>query len=202
MISIKLGGLGLPSTCEARNTTARKSTRGTSLHTAGGTTFPEARLRLNHSLERLSLMDEFFEHTHTRKEDKTQWVDEHSRKTKAEQEWQDAIEAGVTDPPPVSEETIWIETVGGKRRGRVYGMGEVRDSSMVRPRVDGPTTTTSTNVWILENESQYSIGKLNNMLMDQFSHQLSSLTEYVRAMGPSSSGSRVPPPPPFTFPSS
>ncbi|XP_020965120.1 uncharacterized protein LOC107613395 isoform X3 [Arachis ipaensis] len=140
---------------QARNTAARKSTRGTSLHTAGGTTFPEARLRLNHSLGRPSRMDEFFEHTHTRKEDRTQWVDEHSRKTKdifqermfqAEQERQTAIEAGVIDPPPVSEESIWIETVGGKRRGRVYGMGEVRDSSMVRPRVDGPTTTTSADV--------------------------------------------------------
>ncbi|RYQ94966.1 hypothetical protein Ahy_B08g089948 [Arachis hypogaea] len=85
-------------------------------------------------------MHKFFEHTHTRKEDRTQWVDEHSRKTKA------AIEAGVTDLPPVSEESIWIETVGEKRRGRVYGMSEVRDSSMVRPRVDGPTTTTSTYV--------------------------------------------------------
>ncbi|KAL1321193.1 hypothetical protein AAHE18_14G110700 [Arachis hypogaea] len=31
---------------QARNTAAKKSTRGTSLHTAGGTTFPEARLRL------------------------------------------------------------------------------------------------------------------------------------------------------------
>ncbi|RYR03509.1 hypothetical protein Ahy_B06g082502 [Arachis hypogaea] len=96
----------------ARNTTARKSTRGTSLHTAGGTTFPEARLRLNHSLGRPSRMDEFFEHTHTRKEDRTQWVDEHSQKTKdifqermfqAEQERQAAIEAGVTNPPAVSE---------------------------------------------------------------------------------------------------
>ncbi|QHO21103.1 uncharacterized protein DS421_11g343750 [Arachis hypogaea] len=112
---------------------------------------------MNHSLGRQSRMDEFFEHTHTRKEDRTQWVDEHSQKTKdifqermfqAEQERQAAIEAGVINPPPVSEESIWIET------------------------------------------------------MDQFSHQLSSLTEYVRAMGLSSSGSCVPPPPPFTFPSS
>ncbi|KAL4276132.1 hypothetical protein AHAS_Ahas20G0176600 [Arachis hypogaea] len=140
---------------QLRNAAARKLTRGTSLHTVGGTTFPEARLRLNHSLGRPSRMDEFFEHTHTRKEDRTQWVDEHSRKTKdifqermfqAEQERQAAIEAGVTNPPPVSEKSIWIETVGGKKRGRVYGMGEVRDSSMVRPRVDGPTTTTSIDV--------------------------------------------------------
>ncbi|QHN97575.1 uncharacterized protein DS421_18g628510 [Arachis hypogaea] len=109
-------------------------------------------------------MHKFFEHTHTRKEDRTQWVDEHSRKTKA------AIEAGVTDLPPVSEESIWIETVGEKRRGRVYGMSEDLNTS--------------------------------NSQMDQFSHQLSSLTEYVRVMGPSSSGSRVLPPPPFTFPSS
>ncbi|QHO52665.1 uncharacterized protein DS421_2g41110 [Arachis hypogaea] len=101
-------------------------------------------------------MDEFFEHTHTRKEDMTQWVDKHSQKTKA------TIEAGVTDPLPVSEESIWIETVGGKRKDRVYGMGE----------------------------------------MDQFSHQLSSLTEYVKVMGPSSSRLRIIPPPPFTFPSS
>ncbi|XP_016182254.1 uncharacterized protein LOC107624280 isoform X2 [Arachis ipaensis] len=211
---------------QARNTAARKSTRGTSLHTTGGTTFPEARLRLNHSLGRPSRMDEFFEHTHTRKEDRTQWVDKHSRKTKrmfqAEQERQATIEAGVTDPPPVSEESIWIETVGGKRRGRVYGMGEVRDSSIVRPRVDGPTTTTSIDVLDLreritilnreveqhaakyrELEDRYQREKrewqqtveslredlnTSNSQMDQFSHQLSSLTEYVRAMGPSSSG--------------
>ncbi|RYR29875.1 hypothetical protein Ahy_B01g054469 [Arachis hypogaea] len=86
---------------QARNTIARKSTRGTFLHTAGGTTFPEARLRLDIFQERMF---------------------------QAKQE--------------------------------------------------------------------------RNSQMDQFSHQLSSLTEYVRAMGPSSSGSRVPPPPPFTFPSS
>ncbi|XP_057760476.1 uncharacterized protein LOC130980852 [Arachis stenosperma] len=200
---------------QTRNTAARKSTQGTSLHTTGGTTFPEARLRL---------------HTHTRKEDRTQWVDEHSRKTKdifqermfqAEQERQAAIEAGVTDPPPVSEDSIWIETVGEKRRGRVYGMGEVRDSSMVRPRVDGSTTTTSADVLDLreriiilnreveqhaakyreledryqreKREWQQTIESLredlntSNSQMDQFSHQLSSLTEYVRAMGPSSS---------------
>ncbi|XP_016198134.1 uncharacterized protein LOC107639193 isoform X2 [Arachis ipaensis] len=100
----------------------------------------------NQSLGRPSRMDEFFEHTHTHKEDRTQWVDEHSRMAKAEQERQAAIEAGVTDPPPVSEESIWIETVGGKRKGRVYSIGEVRNSSMVRPRVDGPTTTTITDI--------------------------------------------------------
>ncbi|RYR78315.1 hypothetical protein Ahy_A01g003074 isoform A [Arachis hypogaea] len=117
---------------QARNTAARKSTRGT--------TFLEARLRLNQSLGRPLRMDEFFKHTHTHKEDRHQLVDEHSRMAKA------AIEAGVINPPHVSEESIWIETVGGKRRGRVYGMGEVRNSSMVRPQVDGPTTTTSTNI--------------------------------------------------------
>ncbi|QHO12029.1 uncharacterized protein DS421_15g503320 [Arachis hypogaea] len=78
-------------------------------------------------------MDEFFEHTHSCKEDMTQCVDEHSRKTKTEQEQQAAIEAGLTNPPHVSEESIWIEIVGGKRRGRIYGMGKVRDSSMMQP---------------------------------------------------------------------
>ncbi|QHO57539.1 uncharacterized protein DS421_3g83100 [Arachis hypogaea] len=153
-----------------------------------------------------------------------------------EQEWQAAIEAGVTDPPPVSEERIWIEKVGGKRRSRVYGMGEVRDSSIVRLRVDRPTTTTSTDVLDLreqiailnrkveqhaakyreledryprkKREWQQTVESLredlntSNSQIDQFSHQLSSLTEYVRAIGPSSSRSRVSPPPPFTFPSS
>ncbi|QHO20190.1 uncharacterized protein DS421_11g335730 [Arachis hypogaea] len=103
----------------AKNTSAKKLTRGTSIHTAGGTTFPEARLRLDIFQERMF---------------------------QAKQKRQAVIKAGVTDPPPISEESIWIETVGGKRRGRVYGMGEVRDSSMVRPRVDGPTTTTNADV--------------------------------------------------------
>ncbi|QHO46172.1 uncharacterized protein DS421_6g185080 [Arachis hypogaea] len=98
-------------------------------------------------------------------------------------------------------------------------MGELRDSSMVRPRVDGPTTTTSTDVSDLreqiailnreveqhaakyrELEDRYQKEKrewqqtveflrddlnTSNSQMDQFSHQLSSLTEYVWAMGPS-----------------
>ncbi|QHO01454.1 uncharacterized protein DS421_13g415210 [Arachis hypogaea] len=115
-------------------------------------------------------------------------------------------------------------------------MGEVRDSSMVRPRVDGPTTTTSTNVLDLreriailnreveqhaaeyrELEDRYQREKrewqqnveslredlnASNSQMDQFIHQLSSLTEYTSAMGPSSFGSRVLPPPLFTFSSS
>ncbi|QHO33710.1 uncharacterized protein DS421_9g260600 [Arachis hypogaea] len=118
----------------------------------------------------------------------------------------------------------------------VYSMGKVRNSSMVRPRVVGPTTTTSTDVLdlreqitIFNREIEQYVAKyreleecyqrdkrewqqtveslredlnISNSQMDQFSHQLSSLTEYVRAMGPSSSGSCVPPPPPFTFPSS
>ncbi|QHO58240.1 uncharacterized protein DS421_3g89050 [Arachis hypogaea] len=115
-------------------------------------------------------------------------------------------------------------------------MGEVRNSSMVRPRVDGPTVTTSNDVLDLrerivipnrkveqhatnyreledcyqreKSEWQQTVESLredlntSNSQMDQFSHQLNSLTEYVRVMNPSSSGSRVPPPPPFTFPSS
>ncbi|RYR59629.1 hypothetical protein Ahy_A05g025528 [Arachis hypogaea] len=185
---------------QARNTAARKLTRGTSLHTAGGTTFPKARLHLNHSLGRPSRMDELFEHTHTRKEDRTQWVDEHSRKTKdifqerifqAEQERQTDIEADVTDPPPIYEESIWIEIVGRKRRGRVYGMGKLEDRYQMEKRE-----------WQQTTESLREDLNTSNSQMDQFSHQLSSLTEYVRAMGPSSSGSRVPPPSPFTFPSS
>ncbi|RYR58510.1 hypothetical protein Ahy_A05g024310 [Arachis hypogaea] len=77
------------------------------------------------------------EHTHSCKEDRTQWVDEHSRKTriyfKSVFFRLSKSEGGVTNPPPVSEESIWIEIVGGKRRGRVYDMGEVRDSSMMQP---------------------------------------------------------------------
>ncbi|KAL4344860.1 hypothetical protein AHAS_Ahas11G0220600 [Arachis hypogaea] len=102
--------------------------------------------------------------------------------------------------------------MGGKRRGRVYGMGEVRNSSMVRTRVDGPTTTTSTDILDLreqitilnreveqhavkyrELEDRYQKEKrewqqtveslredfnTSNSQMDQFSYQLSNLTEY------------------------
>ncbi|XP_057730474.1 aluminum-activated malate transporter 2-like [Arachis stenosperma] len=84
------------------------------------------------------------------------------RMFQAEQEQQTAIEAGVTDPLHVSAESIWIETVGEKRKSKVFGMGEVRDSSMMQPRVDGPRLP-ALMFWILANESQYSIGKLNNM---------------------------------------
>ncbi|QHN78462.1 uncharacterized protein DS421_19g661580 [Arachis hypogaea] len=106
-----------------------------------------------------------------------------------EQERQDTIEAGVTDPPFDSEKSIWIEIVGEKQRGKVYGMGrEFEDRYQMEKRE-----------WQQTVESLCEDLNTSNSQMDQFSHQLSSLTEYLRAMGPNSSGSRVPPPLLFTF---
>ncbi|MED6213732.1 hypothetical protein PIB30_096096 [Stylosanthes scabra] len=75
---------------------------------------------------------EIFERTHTRKEDRNKWVDRRSQETdilfkenlqKAEEERSVLISQGITDLPPVSEEEVWFKTVGGCKRGRIYGVG-------------------------------------------------------------------------------
>ncbi|MED6215460.1 hypothetical protein PIB30_113895, partial [Stylosanthes scabra] len=40
-------------------------------------------------------------------------------------ERQAAIDAGAPAPPPIDEAEVWARVAGGRKRGRIYGMGVV-----------------------------------------------------------------------------
>ncbi|MED6163666.1 hypothetical protein PIB30_082192 [Stylosanthes scabra] len=42
-----------------------------------------------------------------------------------QEERQAIIDAGGPEPPPIDEDTLWTRIAGGRKRGRIYGMGVV-----------------------------------------------------------------------------
>ncbi|MED6149266.1 hypothetical protein PIB30_060746 [Stylosanthes scabra] len=80
------------------------------------------RERMALELGRTPTQSEVFARTHTRKEDR-EWVDK--RSSDVNDERQAAIDAGGPVPPPIDEAKVWPRVAGGRKRGRVYGMGVV-----------------------------------------------------------------------------
>ncbi|MED6152834.1 hypothetical protein PIB30_095819 [Stylosanthes scabra] len=93
-----------------RGKQARASATGGSLHTGGSTTIPATSKKMESELGRTP----------------TVWEDLYLKnKSRAEEERATLISQGASDIPPISDEDIWTQTVGGRKRGCVYGMGRV-----------------------------------------------------------------------------
>ncbi|MED6166940.1 hypothetical protein PIB30_114300, partial [Stylosanthes scabra] len=78
-------------------------------------------------LGRTPTQSEVFARTHTRKEDR-EWVDKRASDVnlkRLQDERQAAIDAGAPAPPPIDEAEVWARVAGGRKRGRIYGMGVV-----------------------------------------------------------------------------
>ncbi|MED6191056.1 hypothetical protein PIB30_112262, partial [Stylosanthes scabra] len=84
-------------------------------------------------LGRTPTHSEVFARTHTRKEDRS-WVDKRAEDVneafiaelnRLQAERQALIEAGCPEPPPIDEGALWTRFAGGRKRGRIYGMGVV-----------------------------------------------------------------------------
>ncbi|MED6141223.1 hypothetical protein PIB30_101127 [Stylosanthes scabra] len=82
-------------------------------------------------LGRTPTHSEVFVRTHTRKEDQL-WVDKRSADVneaflaelkRLQAEHQALMEAGCPKPPPIDEGALWTRFAGGRKRGRIYGMG-------------------------------------------------------------------------------
>ncbi|MED6152993.1 hypothetical protein PIB30_097310 [Stylosanthes scabra] len=87
--------------------------------------------QLTVELGRTPTHSEVFERTHTRKEDQL-WVDKRSAEVneaflaelkRLQAERQALMEAGCPEPPPIDEAALWTRFAGGRKRGRIYGMG-------------------------------------------------------------------------------
>ncbi|MED6177779.1 hypothetical protein PIB30_101284, partial [Stylosanthes scabra] len=102
----------------------------------GSTTYEATREKMALELGRTRTQSEVFARTHTRKEDR-EWVDKRSSDVndayeaelkRLQDERQAAIDAGgpvPPTPPPIDEAEVWARVAGGRKRGRVYGMGVV-----------------------------------------------------------------------------
>ncbi|MED6215418.1 hypothetical protein PIB30_113466, partial [Stylosanthes scabra] len=84
-------------------------------------------------LGRTPTHSEVFARTHTRKENRS-WVDKRAEDVneaflaelnRLQAERQALIEAGCPEPPPIDEGALWTRFAGGRKRGRIYGMGVV-----------------------------------------------------------------------------
>ncbi|MED6183990.1 hypothetical protein PIB30_043021 [Stylosanthes scabra] len=107
------------------NKSNRASSTSGSLHTRGGSiTYPAIAKKMSEVILR----------THTRKNDRGQFVDERSKQQieqhKAEikrLEDERAARIVASDPagPPRDEDEVWVRIAGGRKRGRVYEKGKV-----------------------------------------------------------------------------
>ncbi|MED6106985.1 hypothetical protein PIB30_009833 [Stylosanthes scabra] len=110
----------------------RASSTGGSLHTRGSTTYEATREMMALELGRTPTQSEVFARTHRRKEDR-EWVGKRSSDVndaylaelkRLQDERQAAIDTG-GPVPPIDEAEVWARVAGGRKRGRVYGMGVV-----------------------------------------------------------------------------
>ncbi|XP_052723729.1 uncharacterized protein LOC128193691 [Vigna angularis] len=124
-------------TVEFRNKCAkaqrnRASERGGTLHTGGSITIHEHAIRMAQALGRAVHVDEVFAQTHVRK-GTNQFVDERSRKThedfstrlsqvRSEHESAPTPDATSNADDDIRRTQCWIDTVGGKKKGRVSGL--------------------------------------------------------------------------------
>ncbi|XP_052726726.1 uncharacterized protein LOC128194741 [Vigna angularis] len=129
-------------TVEFRNKCAkaqrnRASERGGTLHTGGSITIHEHAIRMAQALGRAVHVDEVFAQTHVRK-GTNQFVDERSRKThedfstrlsqvRSEHESAPTPDDASNADDDIRRTQCWIDIVGGKKKGRVYGAGQLAE---------------------------------------------------------------------------
>ncbi|XP_052728032.1 uncharacterized protein LOC108321026 [Vigna angularis] len=115
----------------------RTSEKGGCLHTGGSISVHEHAIRLSQELGRSVHVDEIFQQTHIR-QSTGEFVDERSRRTheqfvaKFSQIRSETASVGVSASSPLDpaeEERLrnrcWLEAIGGRYKGRVYGIGNV-----------------------------------------------------------------------------
>ncbi|XP_068494887.1 uncharacterized protein [Phaseolus vulgaris] len=119
-----------------QNQKNRTSDTGGSLHTGGSISTHEHAIRMAKQLGRPAYIDEVFMQTHIRKSN-GEFVDERSRRT--HEEFQSRLsqvrsevcisESGSSPIDSAEEDRIrlesWLLAAGGKKKGRIYGVGDL-----------------------------------------------------------------------------
>ncbi|XP_052171722.1 uncharacterized protein LOC127787696 [Diospyros lotus] len=110
----------------------RASDVGGSMHTCSSVPMSEHKKRLSRQFGRPPTQAELFLATHRRK-DNSEFVDRRSEDTYMRQHeassqsstvgHSEDSEAGQPSHPAIDDRSLWLEVAGGKKKGRVYGMG-------------------------------------------------------------------------------
>ncbi|KOM48043.1 hypothetical protein LR48_Vigan07g174700 [Vigna angularis] len=115
----------------------RTSEKGGCLHTRGSISVHEHAIRLSQELGRSVHVDEIFQQTHIRQsigefvDERSKWTHQQFQAKFAEIRSETAsVGASACSPlDPTEEERLrnrcWLEAVGGKYKGRVYGIGNL-----------------------------------------------------------------------------
>ncbi|KAM3398937.1 hypothetical protein P3S68_002453 [Capsicum galapagoense] len=122
-----------------QNKKNRDSNAGASLHTSGCVPHRLIYKRMKEAIGKDPSISEFYFRTHKKKSDKN-WVNEKAEATYISNEFERkkqevlatqsaSIVKGETNPASqpsqLSEMDIWVQAVGGKRKGRVKGLGSL-----------------------------------------------------------------------------
>nr|XP_012567252.1 uncharacterized protein LOC105851200 [Cicer arietinum] len=102
----------------------RASFKGGVVHTGGSISIVEHTIRMAEELGRDLTLDEAFLKTHTKKKDNS-WVDERAKKTYLQQAFKGG-KASSSCSQVVNAKAhldMWVQSVGGKNKGRIYGAG-------------------------------------------------------------------------------
>ncbi|XP_027911469.1 uncharacterized protein LOC114170184 [Vigna unguiculata] len=174
----------------------RASEIGGTLHTGGSITTYEHDLRMARELGRHVFLDEVFQQTHIRK-GTGEYVDERSRKTNEEfQTRLSQVRSEVSScadrtqeqssVDPTQDENIrtrcWIEIVGGKKKGRLYGAGQlVSKYTGPNESLNQVPTSSSSNTEDLTNIRQQLSRSLeeNEQLRSEFRSFQSLVLQYL-----------------------
>ncbi|GAU51778.1 hypothetical protein TSUD_415640 [Trifolium subterraneum] len=135
----------------ARAKQNRDSAKGGSVHTGGSISTKEHVIRMRRELGREPTLDEDFLRTHTKKKDSS-WVDERAKKTY--ESFQEKVKhvcqvgqtsgSGTKEVDAATRFKLWAESAGGKKRGLLYGVGDM--SKHYKPGVSSLTQAYSTQV--------------------------------------------------------
>ncbi|XP_027915106.1 uncharacterized protein LOC114174465 [Vigna unguiculata] len=142
----------------------RGSEKGGSLHTTGSMTTHEHAIRMAKELGRAAHIDEVFQQTHMCK-GTDQFVDERSRRTYVRSE-QGSCAGGSQDiiDDLTADDTIrtkcWVEVVGGKNKGRIYGTGQLAGGSSGMKPQSTASTSSAEEVTFLKQRLQENDEKL------------------------------------------
>ncbi|XP_052177589.1 uncharacterized protein LOC127791652 [Diospyros lotus] len=177
----------------------RSSDIGGSKHTCGSIPMSEHKKRLSKLLGRPPTQAELFIATHQRK-DNSGFVDSRSEETYADFQMrqassqssavgptEDSDAAGQPSQAALHETSLWLEVAGGKKKGRVYGMGSEAhvipgSYHVLSPPPPPPPPQSSIS---LADQIQQAVSCAINAAIEPFNHRLSAIEE--RFHNPSSS---------------
>ncbi|MED6223060.1 hypothetical protein PIB30_070355, partial [Stylosanthes scabra] len=142
------------------NKANRASSTGGSLHTEGSISYPATAEKMLEELGRTPSQSKVFMRTHTKKKDRSQWVDKRAEDTKVN----------------------LMLIAGGRKRGQVYGCGKV--PSRLKPQVyDSDDFSTASGLVDMREQVTLFNRELTHGVRSMEEHRVSNVQLHVEHAG-------------------